>query len=127
MEDAADAQSRTSGGGGAARRPDLGDFLEQINLDDAVFDDLVIDEEDPVINESVRWLALARVHTEKTFSQAAFYKDMRAAWNPAQPVRFRPVGPKLFVVQASCLGDWERMMYQGPLALQEYTRVDCSI
>ena len=44
----------------------------------------------------------------------AFYKDMRAAWNPAQLVRFRPVGPKLFVVQASCLGDWERMMYQGP-------------
>ena len=44
-----------------------------------------IDEEDPGIKESVKWLALARVHTDKTFSPAAFYKDMRAAWNPAQP------------------------------------------
>ncbi|KAE8784412.1 hypothetical protein D1007_41963 [Hordeum vulgare] len=47
------------------------------------------DEADPEINDSVRLLALAMVHTDKSFSQAAFYKDMRAAWNPAQPVRFR--------------------------------------
>ncbi|KAI5018981.1 hypothetical protein ZWY2020_043869 [Hordeum vulgare] len=114
MDPPADALSGTSAGGGSFGTPDLGDFMEQLNLDDEEFDDLVIDEADPEINESVRWLALARVHTDKTFSQTAFYKDMRAAWNPAQPVRFRPVGPKLFVVQASCLGDWERMMYQGP-------------
>ncbi|XBJ14386.1 hypothetical protein VPH35_006432 [Triticum aestivum] len=92
MEPAADAQSGTSGGGGTARRPDLGDFLEQLNLDDADFDDLVIDEEDHVINESVRWLALERVHTEKSFSQAAFYKDMRAAWNTAQHINKLPDG-----------------------------------
>ncbi|KAE8802272.1 hypothetical protein D1007_22153 [Hordeum vulgare] len=39
---------------------------------------------------------------------------MRAAWNPAQGVRLRPVGPNRFVIQASCLGDWERIMRQGP-------------
>ena len=114
MESPADALSGTSVGGGSHGTPDLGDFMEQLNQEDEDFDDLVIDEADPEINESVRWLTLARVHTDKTFSQASFYKDMRAAWNTAQPVRFRPVGPKLFVVQASCLGDWERMMYQGP-------------
>ena len=35
----------------------------------------------------------------------------------AEPVRFRPVGQNLFMVQASCLGDWERMMEQCPLLL----------
>lgn len=85
-----------------------------MDLNDEAFDDVVIDEEDPVLKESVRWLALARVHTGKSFSQTAFYRDMRAAWNPAQAIRFRPVGPNLFVVQAACLGDWERIMEYGP-------------
>ncbi|XP_073362493.1 uncharacterized protein [Aegilops tauschii subsp. strangulata] len=39
---------------------------------------------------------------------------MRAAWNQVQHVRFCPVSPKLLVVQASCLGDSERMVEQGP-------------
>lgn len=115
METLANTKSGTSGGGGgAAMNADIEDFLVQLDLNDEAFDDMVISEDDPEINESVRWLALAWVHTDKTFSQAAFYRDMRAAWNPAQHVRFRPVGPNLFFVQASCLGDWERMVEQGP-------------
>ncbi|KAE8772311.1 hypothetical protein D1007_55694 [Hordeum vulgare] len=114
MDPPADAPSGTSAGGGSIGTLDLSDFMEQLNLEDEVFDDLVIDEADPEINDNVRWLALARVHTDKSFSQTTFYKDMRVAWNPAQPVRFRPVGPKLFVVHASCLGDWERKMDQWP-------------
>lgn len=86
-------------------KSDLGDFLEQLDLNDESFDDLVIEEDDPAIIESVRWLALARVHADKTFSQVGFYRDMRAAWNPAQQIRFRPISPNLFVVPASCLGD----------------------
>jgi hypothetical protein len=46
----------------------LGDFLEQLDLNDEALDDLVIDEDDPEMNECVRRLALARVHTDKTFS-----------------------------------------------------------
>lgn len=38
----------------AAMKSDLGDFLEQLNLEEEEFDDLVIDEDDPEINESVR-------------------------------------------------------------------------
>ncbi|XBH81557.1 hypothetical protein VPH35_107098 [Triticum aestivum] len=109
-----DANSATSGGASAPANPVLEDFFDQLDLNDEEFNDVEIDEVDPVIQGSVRWLALARVHTEKNFSPAAFYKDMRAAWNPAQRVRFRPVGPNRFVVQASCLGDWERMMMHGP-------------
>lgn len=66
-----EAQSGTSGGAAAAKT-DLDDFFEQLDLNDEAFDDLVIDEDDPEINESGQWLALARVHTEKTFSHAAF-------------------------------------------------------
>ncbi|XBI43638.1 hypothetical protein VPH35_108385 [Triticum aestivum] len=104
-------------GGGddtAAARSDLGDFLKQLDLNDDDFADVDIDDDDPAIQESVRWLAIARVHTSRSFNLSSFYKDMRAAWNPAQDVRFRPVVPNHFVVQASCLGDWERIMNQGP-------------
>jgi hypothetical protein len=80
-------------------------FFGQLDLEDEVFDDLVIDEVVPEINERVHWMSLAHVHTDKTFSQSAFFKDMRDAWNPAQPMRFRAVGANLFVMQASCLGD----------------------
>ncbi|KAE8767664.1 hypothetical protein D1007_60944 [Hordeum vulgare] len=75
-------------GGAAAAKVDLGEFFDQLDLNDEDFDDVVVDEDDPEINESVRWLTPARVHTRKTFSQSAFYKDMRAASNPTQSVRF---------------------------------------
>ncbi|KAI4990583.1 hypothetical protein ZWY2020_038946 [Hordeum vulgare] len=106
-----------SGGDGGEQittRTDLEGFFDQLDINEEEFEDVFIDEEDPMMQESVRWLALARVHTEKTFSQGAFYKNMRAAWNPAQTVRLRPVGPNRFVVQASCLGDWDRIMKHGP-------------
>ncbi|XBH79815.1 hypothetical protein VPH35_105702 [Triticum aestivum] len=126
MASPSDANSATSGGASAAATPILEDFFDQLDLNDEEFNDVEIDEEDPEIRESVRWLALARVHTDKNFSQAAFYKDMRAAWNPAQRVRFRPVGPNRFVVQASCLGDWERMMMQGPWLFRNMAVLLCS-
>ncbi|KAE8793531.1 hypothetical protein D1007_31814 [Hordeum vulgare] len=103
MASTLDANSAMSGGVAAAANPDLENFFDQLDLNDEDFNDAEIDEEDPGIKESVRWLALARVHTNKKFSRAAFYKDTRAAWNPANGVRFRPVAPNKFVVQASSL------------------------
>jgi hypothetical protein len=132
MASPSDAQSGTNGGGSgdrgggaSASRTDLEGFFDQLDLNEEEFEDVVIDEDDPEIQESTRWLALARVHTGKTFSQSAFYKDMRAAWNPAQRVRFRPVGPNRFVVQASCLGDWERIMQQGPWLFRTWAVLLC--
>ncbi|KAI4970481.1 hypothetical protein ZWY2020_001395 [Hordeum vulgare] len=125
MSSRSDAHSAASGGGAAAGNPDLGDFFNLLDLNDEDFDDVEIDVDDPQINGSVRWLSLARVHTEKNFSQSAFYKDMRAAWNLAQSVRFKPVGPNQFVVQASCLGDWERMMMQGPWLFRNMAILMC--
>lgn len=68
MEIPSDAHSAMSGGGGAATAEvDLGDFFDQLDLNDEEFDDVMVDEDDPEINDSVRCLALARVHTQKTF------------------------------------------------------------
>jgi hypothetical protein len=39
---------------------------------------------------------------------------MFAAWNSAREVSFRKVEKNLFVVQAKCLGDWKRIMEEGP-------------
>lgn len=114
MEAPFDAQSATSGGARIGDPSDLGDFFHQLDLEGEDFDELEIDVDDLVLNNSVRWLALARVHTKNSFNQAAFFKEMCLAWNPTHEVRFRPVGPNLFVVQASCLGDWERIMERGP-------------
>ncbi|KAE8805573.1 hypothetical protein D1007_18239 [Hordeum vulgare] len=102
--------SRTKGG----NPNDLRDCSSQLDLEGEEYDDMMIDEEDPRINKSVEWLALARVHSEENFSHEAFFKDMRAAWNSAQQVRFRRVGENLFVVQAFYLGVLERTMERGP-------------
>ncbi|XBI35242.1 hypothetical protein VPH35_120948 [Triticum aestivum] len=100
--------------GSQGRDDDLGDFFDKLDLHEEEFDDVVVEEEAPELLEEIRWVALARVQTMKNFSQSAFYKDMRAAWNCSQLVRFRPIGPNLFVVQVYCLGDWDRIMGQGP-------------
>ncbi|KAI4995802.1 hypothetical protein ZWY2020_037890 [Hordeum vulgare] len=114
MVAASDAFSTTNLGNQDRTHDDLGDFFEKMDLHEEEFDDVVVEEEAPELIEEIPWLALARVQTMKNFSQPAFFKDMRAAWNTAKPVRFRPIGANMFVVQAHCLGDWDRIMSQGP-------------
>ena len=114
MEVPSDAQSTTSCRARVGDPSDLGYFFNQLNLEGEGFDDLEIDVDDLVLNNGVHWLALARVHTKSSFSQAVFFKEMCLAWNPTHEVRFRPVGPNLVLVEASCLGDQERITERGP-------------
>lgn len=39
---------------------------------------------------------------------------MRDAWDLAQEVKIRPLEENLYMLQFSCLGDWERVMQEGP-------------
>ena len=39
---------------------------------------------------------------------------MRAAWDLAQEVQFKPLEDNLYTTQFSCLGDWERVTRDGP-------------
>ncbi|KAK1628786.1 hypothetical protein QYE76_003101 [Lolium multiflorum] len=112
-----DARSATSGDRSRMKGKDpvsIDVMLEQLDLQDDEFNDLIVDEDDQEIKESVQWMAVAKVQTEKSFSHAAFFGEMRAAWNTAQPVKFRSIGENLFTLQASCLGDWERIVEYGP-------------
>lgn len=64
--------------------------------------------------EATRWMAIAIVHTEKTYSQFWFYKNMRSAWYLAKEVKFQPFEDNIYTLQFFCLGDWERVMDFGP-------------
>ncbi|KAE8775400.1 hypothetical protein D1007_52084 [Hordeum vulgare] len=88
MASAPDAFSSTSLGSQGKQDEELGDFFEKLDLHEEEFDDVIVEEEAPDLVEEIPWLALARVQTFKNFSQAAFFKDMRAAWNTAKPVRY---------------------------------------
>jgi hypothetical protein len=106
MASSSDARSTTSGGSAKKKGKDpvtIDVMLEQLDLQDEDFHDLVLDDVEQEIQASVQWMALARVQMEKGSSHPAFFGEMRAAWNPAQAVKFRAVGENLFTIQASCL------------------------
>ena len=54
-------------------------LLERLNLEDDELDNLVWEDEVDDSEEKPKWLALARVLTEKNFSQGALIGDMRGA------------------------------------------------
>ena len=72
-----------------------------------------------MLPEATRWMAVASVNTEKQYSQFWFYKNMRAAWNPAKQVVWRKIKNNLFTTQFGCLGDWHKAMIEGPWLFRE--------
>jgi hypothetical protein len=100
-------------GSGVRRALDVDSLLRDLKIKDDDFDDLVIDE-DVTIDEEPDLLAVARVLTDKSFSSAAFEDTMRFAWALAQKVEFRDVGNNTFILQLSCLGDWKKVVEEGP-------------
>jgi len=54
------------------------------------------------------------VATPHPFSSQSFFSTMQFAWNMAQGVTFRAVEDNLFVVPVFCLGDWQKLMEEGP-------------
>ena len=88
--------------------------MSELGLQEEDMDDVVVEQEDPLPPEMTRWMAIARIHTEKNYNQYGFYKTMRAAWDLAQPVQIRSLEENLYTMQFTCLGDWERAMQEGP-------------
>ncbi|XBI80709.1 hypothetical protein VPH35_089798 [Triticum aestivum] len=87
--------------------------MKELGLREEDLDDVVFDEKEAAL-VAPRWVTLAKVHTIKTYSQYWFFRNMRAAWDLAQEVQFKPLEDNLYSVQFSYLGDWERVTRDGP-------------
>jgi len=106
---------------------DVNTLLQKLQLNDAERDGVVLAKEERENLPKVKWLAVAKLLTVKQFSDQSLSSTMMAAWNPTREVTFRPIARNLYMVQASCLGDWKRIMEDGPwlfrgcaLMLEEY-------
>lgn len=97
----------------------MDELLQKLCLSEAEREGVVLAKEAAGDLPDVKWLAAARLLTEKNFSELSLMSTMRSAWNCAREVTFRPVAKNLFVVQAFCLGDWKRIMEDGPWIFRE--------
>lgn len=105
MEDVA------SGSGTATA--ELEAMMEELGLKEDDLQDVIVDDAE-LVTEETRWMAIARVHTDKSYSQYWFYRNLRVAWDLAQEEKIRPLEDNLYTLKFSCLGDWERVMEEGP-------------
>ncbi|KAM0905176.1 hypothetical protein ACQ4PT_017548 [Festuca glaucescens] len=89
--------------------------MKNLELREGELDDVFVGEtEVATLKKQARWLALARVHTAKSFSSEALFSTLRYVWGLAQEPEMREVDDNLFSFRFSCLGDWNKVMNQGP-------------
>ncbi|KAM0927801.1 hypothetical protein ACQ4PT_002069 [Festuca glaucescens] len=106
--------SKSETGGPARAGAPVEELLGRLNLEEEEDAGFVWEEEVKDHEAKAKWLAIAKVHTERGFSPSALYADMRSAWNPAKEVAWRKIEDNLFTIQFACLGDWNKAMLQGP-------------
>uniref|UniRef100_A0ACD5T9A8 Uncharacterized protein n=1 Tax=Avena sativa TaxID=4498 RepID=A0ACD5T9A8_AVESA len=112
---------KSSASGGAMARAgmdageDIESLLKRLNLKKGEKKGVKIGGERIAnLKEEVKWLALGRVHTRKTFSAGSLFETMHHAWGLAKEIKPRILEENLFLFQAACLGDWKRIMEEGP-------------
>jgi hypothetical protein len=110
------AKMPKEGGASGSKPPvDLQEMLKKLVLKDEELDDVVLPKEDVVnLKEGARWMAVVRVHTTRHFGNQPFFQKMDVAWGFAKSWTIRLVEDNLFILQVSCLGDWNRVMNDGP-------------
>ena len=108
--------SNEASGAAAAEADGIDDvqlMMKELGLREEDLDDVVFDEKEAP-PAATRWMAVCRVHISKPYSQYWFFKNMRSAWDLAHEVKFRPLEENRYTLQFFCLGDWERVMNDGP-------------
>ncbi|CAM0905592.1 unnamed protein product [Alopecurus aequalis] len=111
------ASSSSMAAASGAERAEAGidDLLQHLDLRDDELDDVVIGaDEVRVLEKDARWLAVAKVHTTRSFSADALFGKMKAIWNLSREPNCREAGNNLFIFQMHCLGDWKKVVHQGP-------------
>ncbi|KAM0882636.1 hypothetical protein ACQ4PT_032152 [Festuca glaucescens] len=122
---------KEGGSSSPKKAANLQELMKKLVLKDEELDDVVLPKEEFVnLREDARWMAVVKVHTSKHFGNQPFFQKMDAAWGFAKKWSIRPVEDNLFVLQVSCLGDWNRAMLDGPwifrqqgVLLEPYDRI----
>ncbi|XP_051220993.1 uncharacterized protein [Lolium perenne] len=102
-----------------ARVYEVDELLKNLKLSEAEREGVFLAKEDRESLPEVKWMAVGRLLTVRGFSEQSLEKTLRAAWNPAREVSFRSIEQNLFQVQAHCVGDWNRIMEDGPWLFRE--------
>jgi hypothetical protein len=58
-------------------------MMKPLGLSKEDLDDVVFEEEGPLLAEATRWLAVARVFTKMENSKFWFFKNMKKVWDLA--------------------------------------------
>ena len=96
--------AKNSAATGSSETDDVRKMMEELGLKEAGLQDVVIEDEE-LPPEATRWMAIARVHTDRTYSQYWFFRNMKSAWDLARPVKIKTLEENLFIMQFNCLGD----------------------
>lgn len=109
------AEGASSSQAGKKSEIDLEEMMKNMELLDEELDDVVIGKADAQKFEAeARWMAIAHVNTNRSFSSSAFFDNMKFIWGLAQTPKFQEAGENLFIFQLFCLGDWKRVVHGGP-------------
>jgi hypothetical protein len=105
----------SSSGATAGKESEIDDLLKHLDLRDDELEEVVVRADKAKEYQMVaRWLAVAKVHTTRSFSSEALFGKMKAVWNLSRDPICREAGENLFVFQMHCLGDWKKVVHQGP-------------
>lgn len=97
------------------RETNIEELLQNLELREDENQGIILGEDPEELKAEARWMVLAKVNSSKPFSHSAFFfANMRYAWSLAKEVRFKAIEENLFVIQFSCLGDWNKVMDEGP-------------
>ncbi|KAM0862257.1 hypothetical protein ACQ4PT_045380 [Festuca glaucescens] len=97
------------------QEPEIEDLLSHLELNEDELDDVVIGSEDAKeYQKEARWLAIGKVLTQRSFSSEDLFEKMKSVWNLSRDPICREVGENLFIFQMHCLGDWKKVVHQGP-------------
>lgn len=93
---------------------DVGELLKRLRLNEAEREGIVLAKGKGEAPPMMNWMAVVKLLTVREFSEASLTSTMKSAWGLARDVSFRSIEKNLFTVQALCLGDWKRIMEDGP-------------
>lgn len=93
---------------------DLHNLLQNLEIREDEEQGIVLEEDLEELKAEARWTVLAKVSSLKTFSHSAFIENMKYAWSLAKDFSFKAIEENLFELKFSCLGDWRKVMEEGP-------------